>query len=729
MPPSQQLTIEQTISRAKKAVKQGDTTLALKLYNTVLKNQPNHPIAKKGQRKIQNELPRNQSTQAKTTNPPQDQINTLTNLYHSGPAAETEKACGELLKAYPQSPIITNILGAALQGQGKLQEAVANYDRAIQIRPNYANAYSNRGTALQEMGRLEDALESCDRAIQIKPDFADAYSNRGSALQELGRLGEASENYRKAISIIPQNGLLWAAFANCLQAVEFTSCNDNLMHDLLQMLEQPTVGPHRVSKAVISALRYYPRFLRILKLFKSNRVEEDIDHLTAQLSTIPLLLRVMELSPIADLDMERMLLKMRASMLTRVTSGREEVQGLRFYTSLAMQCFANEYVYSESEEEKQKIELLQEEVKVALEKGWAVSPTRIAVLGAYRPLSGFSWADDLLRLKWSGDIKKIVVAQIGDVRKEQALRSKIPHLTTIEDKVSQAVRNQYEENPYPRWINAGLSDNPKPIRKVLQGINVHHNLDVQQFSVKPDVLVAGCGTGQHALDTASRFLNCNVLAVDLSLSSLSYAMRKTQELGVTNIEYMQGDILRLNLLEREFDIIESEGVLHHMDDPLAGWKVLVDRLRSGGLMKVGLYSDTARQHIVKAHNYIAKKKYTTSPDNIRKFREEVINMNPNSDLEITQVVESPDFYSLSACRDLLFHVQENRFTLPQIEAALNDLNLRFLGFEFRRSWIRRSFSELYPDKDALTSLSLWHQFEIKNPRTFRGMYQFWVQKA
>ena len=58
-------------------------------------------------------------------------------------------------------------------------------------------------------------------------------------------------------------------------------------------------------------------------------------------------------------------------------------------------------------------------------------------------------------------------------------------------------------------------------------------------------------------------------------------MQKTRKLGVTNIEYMQGDILKLNQLERQFDIIESVGVLHHMDDPLAGWKVLVDRLRTG----------------------------------------------------------------------------------------------------------------------------------------------------
>ena len=437
----------------------------------------------------------------------------------------------------------------------------------------------------------------------------------------------------------------------------------------------------------------------------------------------------MELSPIADLDVERMFSKMRAGMLTRVTSGRGEAQGLPFYAALTIHCFTNEYVFSESEDEKQKIELLQEKVKSTLEKGKPVSPTRIAVLGAYRPLSSFSWADDLLRFKWPNDMKKVIIAQVNDVREEQALRPNIPRLTARENKVSQAVRNQYEENPYPRWIKTGLSDKPKTIRQVLQAIKIHHNLEAQQFSNEPDILVAGCGTGQHALITASRFLNCNVLAMDLSLSSLSYAMRKTQELGITNIEYMQGDILKLDQLERQFDIIESVGVLHHMDDPLAGWKVLVDRLRSDGLMKIGLYSDIARQRIImKSRRHIAKKKYTTSPDDIRKFRQEVIDMELNSDSEIKKVIGSGDFYSLSTCRDLCFHVQEHRFTLPQIEVALNDLGLKFLGFELKRSWIM-SFSEFHPGKDALTSLSLWHQFELKNPEAFSRMYQFWAQKV
>ena len=146
-------------------------------------------------------------------------------------------------------------------------------------------------------------------------------------------------------------------------------------------------------------------------------------------------------------------------------------------------------------------------------------------------------------------------------------------------------------------------------------------------------------------------------------------------------------------------------------------------------MNIGLYSDIAREHIVEARKQIAKKKYTSSSDDIRKYREEIFNMDNNSNSIILKVLDSTDFYSMSACRDLLFHVQEHRFTLPQIEVALNDLGLKFLGFELRQGWLWSEFRKLYPKEDALVSIPLWHQFELKNPNTFGGMYQFWVQKV
>ena len=239
----------------------------------------------------------------------------------------------------------------------------------------------------------------------------------------------------------------------------------------------------------------------------------------------------------------------------------------------------------------------------------------------------------------------------------------------------------------------------------------------------PFILVAGCGTGQHSIGTASRFLNCDVTAVDLSLSSLAYAQRKSNELGLGNLKYLQADILHLHQMGREFDIIESAGVLHHMDEPMAGWKVLVDLLKPGGLMKIGLYSELARHHIVEIRKEITAMSVGTSEADIRKFRQSLAESNEETHQLLTT---SNDFFSLSMLRDLIFHVQEHRFTLPQVKNCLDELGLKFCGFEVQG--IDSRFREFHGDASDISDLLLWHQFEKRNPQTFSGMYQFWCQK-
>ena len=173
----------------------------------------------------------------------------------------------------------------------------------------------------------------------------------------------------------------------------------------------------------------------------------------------------------------------------------------------------------------------------------------------------------------------------------------------------------------------GLKLKPLPISEITDEIKLkpHDNkiTDVE----KPEILIAGCGTGQHSIGTATRFKGSKVLAIDLSLSSLAYAKRKTEELAIKNIEYMQADILNLRKLNKQFDIIESTGVLHHMDNPIEGWKVLTDCLRPGGLMKIGLYSEKARKHIVKIRKEISKAGIGSSDAAIKSFRKMVMMSN------------------------------------------------------------------------------------------------------
>ena len=240
---------------------------------------------------------------------------------------------------------------------------------------------------------------------------------------------------------------------------------------------------------------------------------------------------------------------------------------------------------------------------------------------------------------------------------------------------------------------------------------------------QPEILYAGCGTGQHSIETAVRFKSSKVLAVDLSLSSLAYAKRKTKELGIESINYLQADILDLGQLNKQFDIIESAGVLHHMGNPKAGWKILTDCLKPNGLMSIGLYSEIARRHIVKIRNEICQTGIGSSKTEMRSFRDIVIKSDkPHHKL----ITIATDFYSLSTLKDLLFNVEEHRLNIPQIKGYLDELGLKFCGFEAKG--IVSHFKQTNNDKDDPYDLDKWHAYEQANPDAFVGMYQFWCQK-
>src|SRR5262249_39905422 len=189
---------------------------------------------------------------------------------------------------------------------------------------------------------------------------------------------------------------------------------------------------------------------------------------------------------------------------------------------------------------------------------------------------------------------------------------------------------------------------------------------------------AGCGTGQQAIETAQMYPDARVLAVDLSLSSLAYARRKTRALGLANIEYAQADILRLGSIGRTFDLIESTGVLHHLADPLAGLRVRARVRGRGGVMHWGFYSEAGRQPMVAARRFIAQRGYRATPADIRRCRQELMAEKPAN---LPDLAELGDFYSTSNCRDLLFHVAEKRMTLPEIESFLGAEGLALVGFQ------------------------------------------------
>jgi tetratricopeptide (TPR) repeat protein len=108
-----------------------------------------------------------------------------------------------MLSTRSMQAVTENNLGAALQEQGRVDEAIAHYRRAIAFEDDYAPAHNNLGTALRANGRLDEAIAAFRRAIAINDGYGDAHYNLANALIAKHRLDEAIVQFRAAAAAAP----------------------------------------------------------------------------------------------------------------------------------------------------------------------------------------------------------------------------------------------------------------------------------------------------------------------------------------------------------------------------------------------------------------------------------------------------------------------------------------------------------------------------------------------
>ncbi len=154
---------------------------------------------------------------SKSQEPPKEQLQNLINIYTQGLFQKALAQGSELLKDFPNSINLYNIIGAANKDLGKLDKAIEAYNKALSLNPNYAEAYYNMGNALKDQLKLDEAIEAYNKALSIKPDYAQAYNNMGNILQNQGKLDEAVEAYNKAISLKPYYAQAYNNMGNILQ--------------------------------------------------------------------------------------------------------------------------------------------------------------------------------------------------------------------------------------------------------------------------------------------------------------------------------------------------------------------------------------------------------------------------------------------------------------------------------------------------------------------------------
>lgn len=192
--------VDQSLRKAKRHTKKGEIDLATDIYKNVLERFPKNRRAIEGLKALQ------RLKDVKTTNsagPSQEQVNGLITLYNQGRLQETLVQGEALERQFPNVPFTPNLLGAVHAALGRLDHAVESYTKALQLKPDYAEAHSNLGNAQNELGKFSDAVVSCKKALQFKPDFAEAHNNLGNALNNLGESEEAIISYKKALKFKP----------------------------------------------------------------------------------------------------------------------------------------------------------------------------------------------------------------------------------------------------------------------------------------------------------------------------------------------------------------------------------------------------------------------------------------------------------------------------------------------------------------------------------------------
>ncbi|MBX9774690.1 MAG: tetratricopeptide repeat protein [Xanthobacteraceae bacterium] len=616
-------------------------------------------------------------------------------------------------------------LANLLRQLGRLDHAAEQFRQVVALKPDYAEAINNLGIVLAAQGRFAAAIEHYQRAIAIKPQLVDVYRNLARALLADGRADEALAAVMRGLSL-GETAEAKAMFVQCARSAANVPDGDAFRDLVVRALTEGWGRAGDLSPLAAHLFMHSEGGATVERVLSSPVAGVETAVL-AELAGDHLLRALLESAPVRDPVMERFLTSLRARLLqasaqTDVTAVHDDAT-LTVACALARQCFINEYVFMETDADAAQLATLRERVERALTAGAPLSPTWLMAIACFAPLHLLPDAPSLIERPWPEAVAAVLVQQVREPATEREIAAAIPALTAINDEISVKVRGQYEEMPYPRWVKTSSLGQPAAIDWYLRSQFPGVTIEPVQRGEDLEVLIAGCGTGQHVIETAQRFAGARVLAIDLSRASLAYAVRKSREAKLRNIEYMHADILNLGSLSASFDVIESSGVLHHLGDPQEGWRVLLSLLRPNGVMHIGLYSALARSDIRATRALIAERGYPATVDGIRRCRRELLGFDDGTPFK--NVTRYDDFFTMGECRDLLFHVHEHQFTIPEIKSFLAESGLSFLGFT---GPLAQAYRSRFPEDQTATDLDRWHMFETENPMAFVNMYQFWVQK-
>lgn len=568
----------------------------------------------------------------------------------------------------------------------------------------------------------------CRRAVGLRPKSADARLDLARALLTADDPAGAVEQSSIALALQPDlRDAAWL-LAAVLQRYELNAEIEISPRGLTAALAFPDVDGQALGNAAIVFLKEQAPLSHVMASGRTDGWESAAACLLRKSGRKLLQDRLFHAalanSVNTDPDLECLLTAFRKHLLfaPQALSARPVYE---FACVLIRQCRNNGYVFAVTEKERDVLDILECDADAAV-RGDAAHAGNLILTALYRPLpevAGQACAE-YGYARAAPRALRPVLRQVHEAQKTEAdIAERISRLTPLTQGVSRTVAAQYETAPYPRWLSL---QTPEPGSAARLLCDHFSETELRSIEGPSDVLIAGAGTCRQAISSAIGYgPDARVLAVDLSLKSLAYGARMAGLLGVDNLRVAQADILRLGETSERFDVIECAGVLHHMDDPYAGWHSLTTCLRPGGLMLIGLYSAVSRRVIAALADDPDWPGPEADDDALRVYRSALMGRGSNE--PGSSLTRSIDFYDTNGFRDLALHVNERHCTIPEIADFMDRHGLRFHGFVLPPE-TRDAYRGEYPEDVPAGTFEHWWAFEQANPRTFDGMYMFWCRR-
>ena len=579
-----------------------------------------------------------------------------------------------------------------------------------------AQTYYNKGITLYRQQRHQEAVDMLEQAVEIDPTHHEALGLLGKITRENGYISESIECYALAIRANDNVGAYQKAFIELIAFHSVTKFNEELKDLILRCLHAKEIDVAKARLPWYGMLMKDPAFRPLSKLMDKKSYDafesaflklKDCSVLAAPYLTVGLSKLL-----ICKMPFEHLMTYLRRFFCHHHDSDKnplKENETLEFLSALACYAHGTDYIFATTKAELEKVETLKNNIQTGKHEPWDV-----ALYACYAPLTTLDNGTVIANhYKSSKPLDRIMDLQIAQMEEHNSIEKAVPALTKITDSVSGKVREQYEIFPYPRWSSYDQDIKNEKTESFLR-------------DGKPDILVAGCGTGKEAIELAHVFPNAHVLAIDLSRNSLAYGIRQARLHGINNIDFRQADILELGTLDQRFDYIASSGVLHHMDKPEEGLRILAGLLKSGGTMRLAFYSRRARHAINKTRDVIQKNEIGRNDQAIRNFRAGIKDYVDKKTFE--NISSFADYFNLNECRDLLFHVQEHQYDLLQIKEMLTRNGLEFSEFYLPEDTLKK-YGKMFPQDTERKNLDLWAKFEEREPDTFKEMFRFWCVKT